>query len=338
MIQDQYHVHLDQTCITNPTVQQITDEFVKEMAEFGITGVVFDLTDIYPNAKPFANRTIQVTCFSTHCLKQLELNGWKERGRSFMGNEDISRFVLKETETGTMQIVPRYEWLAELDTNALLQFAKARDFVSEKDNALADAEKLLRYLAARGRVTAESMHRLVRIIKERGLNVAVVLSDEHFDMMQGTCVGFLEETKVADEYWLPDVSREFAIAKGLNTVLYLFGGATYGLNSFFELLDQAGDATIMRRGIEYFIDRLLSRTARLRSNQLNPGVVFALELTDDYSGFVGVPISQDDAVLFTKQLGESPLWTVLPKEVVDLIIDRFQNATKGIPGRTESSC
>src|SRR6266436_1862970 len=114
MIQDQYGSRLRQTCITNPTVQKITDVFLNELAEFGIAGVVFDLTDIYPNSSAAAYKGLQNTCFCNHCLKQLEFANWTQGHRPFIGDSNLTRFVLHKTPTGASFIEAHYEWIENI--------------------------------------------------------------------------------------------------------------------------------------------------------------------------------------------------------------------------------
>src|SRR5258706_14688926 len=73
MIQDQYNARLGQACIANPTVQKITDVFLAKIAECGLAGVAFDLTDIYPNGGSESYKGFQNFCFCNYGLKQIEV-------------------------------------------------------------------------------------------------------------------------------------------------------------------------------------------------------------------------------------------------------------------------
>ena len=324
MLQDQYDSHLSQICITNPTVQKITDVFLEEIIDFGVSGIVFDLTDIYPNSGSRAYKGIQNTCFCSYCLKQLELNEWRFKNRPFIGNNNISRFVLQLSETGADHIEAQHEWIADLDTTSLIQLSKARGFVGDEDSSVEDAEKLLRYFSARGKVTAQAVRRLSQVAREKNIATAVILGDEHFDMTQCTDLQSLVKEESISEYWLPAINSDNV--QNITCLQYLYGRGGYGLKNFFEVISEA-DNTIAAIGAQGFIDRLVRATRTSRNNQLNPGAVLAVEFVDTYDGFVGVPISQNDFLQYIEGLTEGSLGQVVPEDVIETLIGQIRIVT-----------
>lgn len=333
MIMDQYGHRFDQACITNPTVQKITDTFVEEMSESGLAGFAFDLTDIYPNSGSNTLKGIQNSCFCSFCAKQLELEGWQHGQRTFVGTDsnNISRFVLRLTETGADHIEARYEWIRDNDAMTLVQFAEARGFVADEDEAksIEDAELLLKYLAIRGKVTAKSMRILGNAAREKGMLVSAILGDQYFDMTQCTDLASLIQQDAADQYWLPLIDSEFVEAHGVNAVQYFFSRGTYLVNSFFETVSDA-DVSI-GFGVDSFITRLLRTSAMTRSNKLNPGAVLTVEFSDEYTGFVGIPLDQRDVVHFVEGLTKGTLGQVVPRHVIDQIIEQVRLSSPPTP-------
>lgn len=326
MITDQYGIRFDsQACIANPTVQKITDVFLAELIEIGIHGVAFDLTDIFPNSgSNVINNQIQNTCFCPHCLRQLESAGWKQRQRPFLGKGNISRFVLRLTPTGADHISPRHEWIRDTDAAALVQFSEARGFVDETSASIEDAEHILRYLAARGQVTANAVRRLGMPARAHGIKVAAMLGDANFDMTQCTDVASLFSAESASEFWLPSIDSETVQTKGIVAVQYLCGRGPYTLDAFFEQIGKA-DQSIASSGVEGFIARIL-RMSRimLQANRLTAGAAFTVEWADEYSGFVGTPIGRDDAIMYIERLTSGTLGQIVPRKVIDQIIEQVK--------------
>lgn len=329
MLQDQYGTRFYQACITNPTIQKITDTFIAEMAEFGLAGIAFDLTDIYPNSGSNSIIGIQNSCFCNHCIKQLEVGGWHERQRPFIGRDNITRFVLHLTETGADHIEPFYYWLRDTDTDGLLQLSEARGFITEKERSVEQAEELLHYLLIRGQVTASSARKLGHIASENKLKVAIILGDAEYDMSQSTNLDLLIQSEAANEYWVPAVDAEYVQSKGALVVQYLMGRSTYVLNSLFDHIGGA-DMIIATSGIQLFVSRLTGFTnSVMRSNQLNPASMLAVDYSDEYSGAIGVPLDQNDIVRYIEGLTGGTLGQVVPRNIIDQIIDQVRLASPG---------
>jgi hypothetical protein len=328
MLRDQYGFVLDQACINNETVQKVIDTFIEEMLRYGIDGITLTLADIYPNSGSDSLQGIQNTCFCSYCLSDLKLEGWHYGIQPFLDN-NITRFALRLTETGAIPLEPRYQWIRDTDTNALIQYSRARgfleeEFTAENSTTEVDAARALQYFATRSRVVARAVRRLGETARANDKSVAVILGDEYLDMSTLTDLATLVQVEAADQYWLPAINDELLKGKGIDANQYLFARGTYTIDSFFETVASA-DTTIAMKGVEFFIQRLLKTSSTMtRANKMNTGAILTVRLNDEYSGFVGVPISQTDVVRYVDNLTQGTFGQIVPRQVINQIIEQVK--------------
>ena len=323
MIRDQYGTRFhDQACLTNRVAQGVLGRLTGEMAQIGVSGAVLDCVDITPNSGTnILEGQLQNACFCNDCLTELKISGWRHGERDFIGPGNISRLVLHLTEDGADFIDAPHAWLRDSDATALLQMSEARGFVTDKDTTRREeADRLLQYLRARGKVTATSIRRIGIPIREQGMRYAVILGVDRFDVSQGTDLDFLLDVEAADEYWLPGIDQAEARENSPQILAYLYRRGSYVINNLFEHIAKA-DETIAEVGIEAYLQRLVKLVAKAaRANRLSASTVFAVEASEEYSGFVGVPLGQEDMVRQVEQLTSGTLGQVVPPAVIEQLI------------------
>lgn len=305
---DQYGNTLDSNmCIANDTVHKLTDLLVDELLELGIDGVVFDLTDIYPQSGSNIVTGLQNTCFCSYCLDALAEEGYRQGPDPFMGPENPFRLLLKPSDTGTAHIPISSNWSPKF----LLQMSEARGFVELEDSrSLQDAKFLTSYLQARSQVVGRSVKRLGLRISDEGKKTAAILGDKLIDLSTMTDVNTLQQHEAVSEFWVPEVDRKNVLQHKTQVCAYLFPRSTYHINAFFESVENTMRFLALR-GQEHLLMQMLERSRRLVGNGLSPGSALAASLADELQGFVGVPLAADDiealvSLLFERVTGDKP--------------------------------
>ena len=324
-IRNQYGDATGQACPVNNVTQRLMESLLSELQPLSLDGYALDVTYILPNSTASTLQGLSNNCFCEYCSSALELAGWRQGPKPFIGAGNISRLILRRSSEGkgAEHIDPVGAWIRDQDAAALLQASEARGFVTIEDvGRREEAERLLTYLRCRVDVTAQAVRRMTTIPRAAGQKIALILGDAELDLAQGADVGSYIRAEAADEYWLPSVPGSLVTETGCVAVAYLFGRATYFINSLFELLTGADNALGGSGGIEGFIQRLLTATSNAgRVNGLNAGAVFAVELTDFYAGFVGVPLGPEDLVRQVEQLSAGTFGQIVPANVVAQIIE-----------------
>jgi hypothetical protein len=292
MAMDQYGRTMDNNmCISNKVVKTIFSVLMEEISSLGLSGVSFDITDLYPNTTSAGLAGIQNTCFCEYCLGRLERAGWEGTATHFMGDGNISRLVLKETETGAAHIDPRHEIISNRDVQTLIEIAKAREFVAKEEDVVGDAELLLTYLACRAKATAVAMREIGNVAKEYGMRTAIIMGSQDYDLSQASDLAAMVEENTVDEYWIPSVREEYAVESGASLIQFLGERSTYFYNYFFESVHRwLGER-----------DALVARAARtvVNSTALDPENVFVSNISEAYVGFAGVPLGTTEVARFS---------------------------------------
>lgn len=323
MVVNQYGARLDMNaCITNPTVQRIVATFVDEFAEFGLNGVVFYLTDIYPNSGSNAFEGLSNTCFCNHCLRGLVEHGWSEGLEPFLGASNLTRVVLRDGDNSSEYIFPQHGWIEEGDGQALLLHARTRRILDTERSMPDDAAtQLLAYMGSRSKLTASSVAVLGAHARECELVTAVISANEFFDMTQCVTLPHLHAIAAVDEYWLPLVDEEYVATNEIAALQYLYRRGPYTLNAFFEFLGGA-HRILLSLGAAAFLGQM-SRVARtVVHGQLSKGAIFAAGVSDEYAGVVGVPIQGEDVTdLLAGLIQGEDLQHHIPKEALPALLE-----------------
>ncbi|RMG41421.1 MAG: hypothetical protein D6732_02460 [Methanobacteriota archaeon] len=311
---DQHGITLDNNmCITNEVIQKMTDVFIDELAAMNVDGVVFDLTDIYPQSGSNMVVGVQNTCFCPYCLDALAAEGYHKGSKPFVGPQNPFRLLLRVDSDGTAHIPVEPEW----SPSYLVKLSLARGFIEEDDAQVQrDAKLLLSYLQARSRVVAQSVKRLAKRAREQGKKTAVILGDKHLDLTTMTDIKTLQRYDAVDEFWMPEVDRQYVLQQQVQVCVYLWSRATYSINAFFEIFEEA-NTVLALRGVEEFLKGLLHRSKRLLGNMLAPGNVFTAEIADEFQGFVGIPLSESDHTNLVNLLSKRATGQILPPEILD---------------------
>ena len=181
-LRDQWNQPLDNSClrIIIPQVQSMLGTIFGEIRQMGVDGIVLDISDIFPNSTgsryparktktTSVRQPLQNTCFCQDCLKALERNGWSGGVDPFTSIDgNISRFVLQPSAKPLGGVDPNTvedSWLESLNGDRLVEYANFRGFVEvntseEREKAIKDAVKLIRYMTARAKVTAQALKAL----------------------------------------------------------------------------------------------------------------------------------------------------------------------------------
>lgn len=327
-IKNQYGSDIDQLCISNPVAQEVLKDFVHEILTLGgIEGIVLDITDAYPNSGATGVLGVSTTCFCDHCVRALRAKGFREPTEVFFGEFGLTRFVLKVTETGAEHIDPSQDWIDQRDARSLVSVAMARGFVSdlERNQLEAEAVRLLQYLDARVKVTADSVREIFQPAKSKGARTAVVIGSHAADMTQMVTLSALERAKAADEFWLPDAPHKDTLPEGWVALQFLAGRSSYYSNGFFEVVEKAQDF-VHTLGAQRFLEILLNTSRRLKHNKLSAGGAYISEKLPQYDGFVGIPLGTEDHLLIVKRLASEVTGSVLPQEILNQF--RIESAYK----------
>lgn len=311
---DQHGITLDDNmCITNEVIQKMTDIFVDELVGMDIDGIVFDLTDIYPQAGSNMVVGLQNTCFCPYCLDALAAEGFHEGAELFVGPQNPFRLVLRVDEDGTAHIPVNPEWTPTY----LLKFSLARGFVKEdNEQTQRDANLLLSYIQARSRVIAQSVKRLTLRAREQEKVTAAILGDKHLDLTTMTDIKTLQRYEAVNEFWTPEVDRKYVLEQQTQVCVYLWSRATYSINAFFEVFEKA-NRLLALTGADQFLQLLLARSKRLLGNTLAPGNVFTAEMASEFKGYVGIPLSENDHAELVNALSKRATGQILPPEILD---------------------
>lgn len=311
---DQHGITLDNNmCITNEVIQGMTDVFIDELALMDVDGIVFDLTDIYPQSGSNMVTGLQNTCFCPYCLDALTAEGYHEGAELFVGSQNPFRLLLRVDEDGTAHIPVDPEWPAP----HLIKMSLARGFIQEdNEQNQQDAKLLLSYIQARSRVAAQSVRRLGQKAREQEKLTAVILGDKKLDLTTMTDMQALQRHEAVGEFWTPEIDRQYVLQHKAQVCVYLWGRATYSVNAFFEMFEQA-NTMLALHGAEHFLGRLLQRAKRLLGNTLSPGNVFTARMASEFQGFVGIPLGEYDPAELVNLLSKRATGQILPPEILD---------------------
>lgn len=333
MVTDQYGITLDNNaCITNPVVQSLTDRLMEDALNEGLDGIALDLTDVYPQSGSNVTNQIQDTCFCKHCIQQFRNWDFDLRPDQFTGKKNPFRLVLKMTETGTDNIPIRTDWLEECQADRLVTFSQARQFITPEDaNAMEDATFLLNYVDVRRHAVAQSAKRLTAMARERGKATAAILGESNLDLTTMTDLCTVHDEQVADEYWLPEV-RVLLPSPSPTLCRFMASRATYGVNAFFEIFRE-GPSWLATRGPDFVIRQVALRKRRTMGVRLTRASVFTTSLSQEYAGFIGIPLRPEDFQELTRKVLERILAPVVPRETLRELTSAL--AAGGLPGTTE---
>lgn len=316
-LKNQFGMHLSQVCLANPTVQSVMEVLISEIFDRGVDGIVFDVTDCYPNSNSTALNDVSIHCFCGFCQDQMRTAGFPLEAGEFIGPSSLMRVVLRSSETGTSHIDPSGEVIKLRDATALLEQARVRDFVDASDEeALRAAERALEYCDARASVTASGVRALGRAVRAHDRRAAAILGSVNFDQSQQVTLDHLSADPAVDEVWVDDAAESMGDA--LPLLCYMASRSSYYLNDFFELLEKP-DELLGVVGMDGFLRRLqesLNRASRM--NELSPASVFVGGLSPQYQGVVGVPVFQDEHLELVESLTRDVTGQGLPREVLDM--------------------
>lgn len=314
---NQYDQEFSQLCITNPVAQSVLQDLIAEILNLGVDGVVLDLTDAYPNTGSTGFKGVSAHCFCDFCVDQLQLKDFRESKDSFVGEEGLLRLVLRIDDDGAAHIDPPQEWIDQRNRASLVNVSLARKFVQGDRAALEqDATRLLDYFRARVATTAESVRTVLSIAKKHNARSAVILGSIAADLSQMVTLQALYTAASADEFWVPDAPDRRRIPGDWQAVQFLAGRSTYTFNAFFSLVEGARQS-IFIAGVEGFLQRLLSTSQRLMSNKLAQGAAYTVDKLEQYSGFVGVPLGEEDHLEIVQRLAREATGAFFPTEVID---------------------
>jgi hypothetical protein len=316
-LRDQYDQDLSQICLTNPIAQEILRDFIGEIIALGADGVVIDVTDAYPNSGARGYTGVVGHCFCNYCLEGLREREFREPKEAFVGENGLLRLVLRIDEDGTAHIDPPQDWLDQKQSSSLVTLALARQFVKGDRAALeSEALRLLSYLKARVELTASSIRTVLLPCREAHKRSAVILGSAATDLTQMVTLQALDRSKAADEYWLPDAPNRKSAPGEWQAVQFLAGRSTYNFNAFFELAEGAAER-FSYQGPEGFLKSLLLTSKRLMNNKLAPGAVYTVGKLDQYSGFAGIPLGQEEHLQIVEGLTREVTGGVLPAELLE---------------------
>jgi hypothetical protein len=326
-VRDQWDLSMDEACIVNPTVQIILRKISKELRDLGADGVMYDLTDIYPNstssrypAPKDKSRPLQNTCFCRYCVDSLKREAkWTEGSTPFRKfDRNPARFVLQPSNSGATPIDVRDLWLEKLDAAELAEFATVRGFIDSQDeDGRQDALKLLRYLTGRSQITAVAVKRICEGATEFGLRTATVIGSPSYDMSTNTNLTTMIARKCADEYWVPSFEPSHLETKETVLLRLLASRGTYYMNATFSNLSTLSNMRLIIDTNE-LMDRFVTNAAALENrNELNIGQVAQVPLVEGIDGFVGIPFGKVQLIdLITKKSADG---TFSEKHKTDLL-------------------
>jgi hypothetical protein len=335
-LRDQWDVEMSEACIVNPTVQTILKKICKEVRDIGAEGVMFDLTDIFPNSTSWRypsrkdkSRPLQNTCFCRYCNEALRREAkWTEGSSPFRKFErSPARFVLLPSANGATPIDIRDSWLEKLDASELVEFAEARGFIeSEDEDGRQDALKLLRYVTGRSQITALAVKRLCAGASEAGLRTSAALGSPSYDLSTHTNVTTLIAQHCADEYWVPSFEPSHLETKGAVLLRLLAARGTYYVNATFGNLSALSNARPNADTTD-LMERFVTNAAVLDNlNELQIGQVAQVPLVEGLDGFVGIPFGKSQLIdLITKKSADG---TFSEKHKTELLSKLDAGATR----------
>jgi hypothetical protein len=316
-LRNQYDDPLDQMCIVNPVSRLVLQDFIDEIIALGVDGIVFDLTDAFPNSGAAGYKGIISNCFCFYCMNGLRQKGFGEPKEAFVGDTSLLRLVLRIDEDGTAHIDPTQDWIDQRNSSALVTLALAREFVQGDRNELeAEAARLLKYFKSRGELIAETIRSIACACKNANKRAAVILGSAAADLTQLVTLQALDSAKSADEYWLPDAPSREESPGEWQTVQFLATRSSYFFNAFFELIEDANGYAI-RHGVPETLKELQHKCKRLAANNLFPGAAYVVDKLDQYTGFVGVPLGREDHLEIIEKLTTEITGSVLPQGLLD---------------------
>jgi hypothetical protein len=346
-LRDQWNQSLGRTCcIINPHVQDMLQTIFGEVRGLGADGVVLDVTDIFPNSTSVlyplrkkaghSEQPLQNSCFCKYCTDELKRSGrWTDGAVPFKSLENnLARFVLQPTYKpygGVDPITVEDSWLEMLDGAALVDFANARGFIEidgqeQRQKAILDAAKLLTYMVARSKVTAQAIKKLRGAASQHGLSTAVILGSDLYDQSQNVNLSALLKLSCSDEYWVESfeprhLDRDLDAAESSPALLRVMAArSTYYINSVFEYLEAV--SRIRTLDADDDDDPILNRLCEVgaaldRRDQLDRGQSAQIPLFKSLQGFVGVPFKKQDLVdIVQKMAADGSLAESLRNEIV----------------------
>ena len=338
-------------CIVNEVVQTMIADLCAQLKDLDADGVVLDITDAFPNSTseryrhrrlqspidtdsptvdvaragaPTGRSSLQNSCFCKRCVAALRREHWTEGASPFKSPDtNLSRFVLRPSETGAEPNDIEDDWLDKLDGAELGEFAKARGFVeASQDGSGKDAEQLLRYLNARSAVTASAVSRLGQAASKVGLRTAVVLGPGLYDMSQNVNLSTLANVGGVDEFWAHSFEPHHLRTDGPVMLRFLFARSSYYLNALFDNLE---DVSGSGSGPSSALFEQLARNAlSLDSRQeFTKGQCAQVGRYAGIHGFVGAPLFRADLIDLVNQKTKDGS---LPDAIRVALLSRF-NAT-----------
>lgn len=302
----------DNMCLTNPVIHHMTDDLIEEILEFNVDGFVFDITDIYPQTG--SNNAIDVdnTCFCSHCMRALEEEGFHHDFEVFLGETNPFRLVLQVTDSGTANIPVNLEW----SPSYLVKLSHERGFITDKSTEIEkEAQFLLDYMKARSNVVAKSIKRICEKARENEKNTAVIMGDYVVDLSTMTDIPTLQRIGAVGEYWCPSIDSNYVRETKVQVCSYLWSRGTYSVNAFFETFE-AADTIVAIQGVEALLGRLQNRAKRLLGTRLQPGNVYAVSRSDEYVGYIGIPLDRQETISLVQLLSQRIVGSVLPDEII----------------------
>lgn len=319
-LRNQYDDDLAQACATNPATQAVLGELCSEVLNLGVDGIVLDVTDAVPNAGSEQYVEVSAHCFCMHCMDALRRESFPTDRTEYMGSSSLLRFVLRHDDDGTAHIDPPHVWIEQLNATGLIAHARNRRFIHEDDDDLAGARRCLEYFRARATVMAENLRTICQPMRQAQRRSALILGSHAADLSQMTTLDSLVSAQAADEYWLPDLGSPVpgGSASSASTLQFLSSRATYNVNSFFEVVETS--AQLLRLGgAQTLIERLFQTSKRLMSNKLSPGAAYVSETLAQYSGFVGIPLGENDHLDIVRQAAAEVKIPTLSDDVLDAL-------------------
>ena len=288
----------------------------EEILAHGVDGIVFDMTDAFPNAGIAQLDFVSLHCFCRSCREAMRGHGFALDAQQFIGSDNPLGLVLRRDDDGTAHIDPSIEMLRTRDAGALLAVAASRGFVQEDvADPLRLAHEVIRYCDARSSVTADAVRVLTHTAKEQSRRSAAIIGSVDFDQSQQVTLDHLVRGPSADEFWLPDVIA--ADTNGVPLLCYLGSRSSYYLNNFFEILESANDI-IGKAGVDVFLRALMSTSKKVSgANELSPASIFSAGLSPQYAGVVGVPLFEREHRQLVEDLTSDVTGQVLPQSVLE---------------------
>ena len=84
---------------------------------------------------------------------------------------------------------------------------------------------------------------------------------------------------------------------------------------------------IAATGANKFLELLMRRARSFSSDRANPASVLSVELSDEYAGFVAMPLKREDILHFFEVLATRSLGQIVPPEVLEQVLERVRAST-----------